>query len=73
MVSCLTLLQGDKGAPGRAGLFGEVGETGDFGECCWDKNRPPLIQSTLGSVGTVGPQVLLVIWKQIIRIQIVAP
>lgn len=26
-------LQGDKGAPGRAGLYGEIGPTGDFGEC----------------------------------------
>lgn len=61
MVSCLTLLQGDKGAPGTAGLFGEVGPTGDFGECCWGKNGPPPSQSALGSVGTLGPRAFLVV------------
>ena len=70
MVSCLALLQGDKGAPGRVGLHGEIGPIGDFGECCWDgANRASAIQSIPGSVGTSGLWVLLVILKQIILIR----
>ena len=35
----MALLQGDKGSPGRAGLYGEIGATGDFGECCWGREN----------------------------------
>lgn len=70
MVSCLALLQGDKGAPGRVGLHGEIGPIGDFGECCWDgENRASPIQGIPGSVGTSGLWVLLDILKQIILIR----
>lgn len=47
----LALLQGDKGAPGTAGLYGEIGPTGDFGKCCPDgENRTSIIWSLLGKV-----------------------